>query len=553
MVDPSGATAETSPPEDSTAPERHGLERLLAIAPFILLAVAAAYFAVLVSRQGIYWDEAYQRAHGQAILDWYASGFTDTRVFEQSNLFLYGGIVEMTLEWIVGALPGDPYLLRHAIVAGLALATLWATYRLGALVGGRPVGVLAMLLLLVSPRFIGHGSFNSKDVPTAAFYVWTVLLFVRDLRRPPGTSVLRVVPAGVALGLLLGTRFGAAVVLPAVLAGYLARWWGEEHGWRTLVQLVGRFAFAFICAWGVMLIGWPWALQRPLLHPVASLFASARFPWPSWDLFRGSFANSLDLPVSYVPTWFAITLPEIVLLGLAAAAGFVAYRLIVEGRRWSPGAWVVALALLIPPTYVIVRNVALYDGIRHLLFVQPLLVLAAAWGLVRLGRRLQAGGARPRAGGVAAVVLGVGVLLPAFEMVRLTPYEHVYFNRISGGLSAAAGRFELDYWGLSYREGVERLIELGAPRGSRLASCSYPESTGPFAAEHFDYVGSVSFGLGAAPEYLLLTTPHDCRSGPPDRSDPIHSVEKEPLVVRQGVPLLYLIDEVTPELLGSDG
>jgi hypothetical protein len=50
-------------------------------------------------------------------------------------------------------------------------------------------------------------------------------------------------------------------------------------------------------------------------------------------------------------------------------------------------------------------------------------------------------------------------------MVRDHPYQNVYFNRLAGpDLAAARQIFDADYWGLSYRRGLEFV----------LADCSTP-------------------------------------------------------------------------------
>ena len=42
---------------------------------------------------------------------------------------------------------------------------------------------------------------------------------------------------------------------------------------------------------------------------------------------------------------------------------------------------------------------------------------------------------------------------------RLHPYQHVYFNRSSGGVAAAVDRYETEYYGAVYRELHARLLE----------------------------------------------------------------------------------------------
>jgi hypothetical protein len=55
-------------------------------------------------------------------------------------------------------------------------------------------------------------------------------------------------------------------------------------------------------------------------------------------------------------------------------------------------------------------------------------------------------------------VLVLAALLPAIlAILRLHPYEYVYFNELTGGVRGAFRRYELDYWALSYREAAEYL------------------------------------------------------------------------------------------------
>jgi hypothetical protein len=37
-------------------------------------------------------------------------------------------------------------------------------------------------------------------------------------------------------------------------------------------------------------------------------------------------------------------------------------------------------------------------------------------------------------------------------IVRLHPYEYVYFNELAGGVRGASRAYEMDYWATSYRE-----------------------------------------------------------------------------------------------------
>jgi hypothetical protein len=112
-------------------------------------------------------------------------------------------------------------------------------------------------------------------------------------------------------------------------------------------------------------------------------------PWK--EMFDGALVSVPDMPWSYLPTLFALQLPE-VLLGLTIAG--VAGTLVVLPRgdvtaRRKTILLMLASAATLPLLIAMVKRPALYNGIRHFIFViPPMTVLAGtafAWGVNWLG------------------------------------------------------------------------------------------------------------------------------------------------------------------------
>jgi len=115
------------------------------------------------------------------------------------------------------------------------------------------------------------------------------------------------------------------------------------------------------------------------------------------------------------------------------------------------------LAASLPLVIAMVKRPALYNGIRHFVFViPPMAVLAGvsfAWGMNWLKdnhRRWQP---------AALAVFTFGLLLPLSEMIRLHPYEYTHFNHIAGTVRTADNFFMLDYWGLALKQASDGLRE----------------------------------------------------------------------------------------------
>jgi len=46
-------------------------------------------------------------------------------------------------------------------------------------------------------------------------------------------------------------------------------------------------------------------------------------------------------------------------------------------------------------------------------------------------------------------------VLTIVEMIKLHPYQYIYYNELVGGLKGAYGQYETDYWGKAYKEATE--------------------------------------------------------------------------------------------------
>jgi len=115
------------------------------------------------------------------------------------------------------------------------------------------------------------------------------------------------------------------------------------------------------------------------------------------------------------------------------------------------GKLVVWVAATMPIAFLIWRHSTLYDGIRHVLFVIPMLGLLGGIALVDLallsGPRLIAL--------VCAAVVYVGAAIVNFALLH--PLEYVAINVLAGGVQGAYGKFELDYWSAAGTEALRRL------------------------------------------------------------------------------------------------
>jgi hypothetical protein len=453
-------------PMPSRWPDRVALAALV-----VLALIAAATFR----DYGLGWDDYTHSQYGDLLLKLYSSGFQDTRALTFVNLYLYGGGFDMAAALLAKIVPFDLFETRRLLGAIVGIAGLAVTWRIGRRIGGPLAGLLALLLLAACPLYYGHMFMNPKDAPFAVAMALFLLGLIRLLEQYPRPSTSTVVLVGLGFGLSIGSRIMAGFgVIEAI--GALALLFAIEAyagGMRPAGQRLGRLLLALIpsalLAYAVMAAIWPWAAVNPL-NPITAIKVFSHFFEKPWrELFDGMLLEPTQMPRSYVLTLLGLKLPELLLL--TSMAGLLGMLVAALRSRSTPQTraihFAVALAAILPIAATVLTRPAMYNGIRHFVFVLPPLAvaggLAGAWIVNWIAER--AAPVNGAALGALAVIFVGGVAWPAIGMVRLHPYEYAYFNAIAGGVRGAQAHFMLDYWGLAFRQAGEELRDKLAARG----------------------------------------------------------------------------------------
>ena len=432
-----------------------------AVALLILVALVAA---LSFRDYGLGWDDYTHSEYGALLLRLYNSGFADRRALSFVNLYAYGGGFDMFAALAAKVLPFDLFETRRLCGALIGLAGLAITWRIGRRLGGPLAGLLAVALLATCPLYYGHMFMNAKDAPFAVAMAVMLLGLVRALQEYPAPSATTVTIFGLGLGLSMGTRvlgdfapIYALAGLALILVVETRRAGAFAPAKRNAVRFILTLLPGLVLAYAVMALVWPWSVVSPLNPLRAVAYFSHFFEKPWKEMFAGVPVAVPDMPRTYVPWLFALTMPVILLvlgaLGIAGGALALTRRNMPAG--WRAGMLVIGLAATVPILVALLTRPAMYNGIRHFVFVAPPLAvvggLAGAWIISRFAAMSHFAGA------AASAAIVFGLALPTIDMIRLHPYEYTHFNKLAGGVRAADERYMLDYWGLAFKQAAEEL------------------------------------------------------------------------------------------------
>lgn len=299
--------------------------------------------------------------------------------------------------------------------------------------------------------------------------------------------------AGAVWGLAISTRV-TSVTAGAMIGLYLLLRYRE----KAVLPLLGYVAVAI----AMCIATWPYLWYFGFQGFLDGLLAFANYPYLGRVWFRGSIPMD-EIPRTYLLQTMAIqfTEPLVVLAIIGMIVGMV---LAVKKKIERVDLFILASWFILPILYAVIAQPTLYNNFRQFFFITPPLFLFAGIALHWLGEKIR----RP----VLLGVLLMAMLLPsAVDIVRLHPFEYLYYNQIVGGTQGAAGQYEMDYWNLSYQEMIAYINE-NAPENARILLRG-PGDVIYYYHPRSDLQLSV-FGLSMTEEtlaqydYLLMTTNH---------------------------------------------
>lgn len=446
-------------------PVRRSVERTCDDLAILALIVVSIVASLTFRDYGLGWDDYTHAEYADLLLKMFGSGFRDTGALSFANLYMYGGGFDMAAALLHKVIPLELFETRRLLGAIVGVIGLTVTWRLGRRVGGAVGGLATVLLLALCPTFYGHMFMNPKDAPFAVAMIILMLGLVRLAEEYPNPSPRTVLIIGIGAGCSIGCRILAGLTLIYAGIGFLPLWIEDlrTNGLRESVHRLLHVLYVLLpgLALGYLIMGliWPWSILEPA-NPIRALgYFSTFFEKPWKEMFDGAAISVPDMPWSYLPTLFALQLPEVL---LSLTFGGVVITIMSLSRDSVPARrktilLMLTFAAMLPLAIAMVKRPALYNGIRHFIFVIPPMTVLAGAAFASLMDWLRVNHRGAQAAVVA--VFSFGLMLPLAEMIRLHPYQYTHFNYIAGTVRQADSLYMLDYWGLALKQASDALRE----------------------------------------------------------------------------------------------
>lgn len=281
-----------------------------------------------------------------------------------------------------------------------------------------------------------------------------------------------IVLAGIILGVTISIRLFAPLA-GGIVVLYLL--W-KTH-WRGVLPVLAYGLIALLTTYTT----WPYLWGAPIKRIIKSLEVMREFST------SGAFLSLPNL------LRFQYTEPAVILalLGIGITIAFLAQK------RHYEFSFIFLFWTILPISIILWQQINLYDNFRQVLFLVPPFFMVAGLAIEQIIKFLR----QPLLVG-AFILL---TLLPGiYSIIQLHPYEYVYYNQFAGGLPKAFRNYNMDYWGISFKE-IARYLNRTAPVHSKVLVYGPADSLTSYLRPDFQLVShdDQATTLGEGNVYLI--------------------------------------------------
>ena len=419
-----------------------------------------------VGNYGYSTDENLQRNLGIQAVDLILKN--DKAIYESVNTYhgttftMIADIIERTFRI------SNFFFMRHCLSFLLFFASIVFFYFLcKKIFKSWKSGLLGSLFLFLSPRIFVDSFYNPKDLPFLSFFIiaiFTLYIFLET------KNIKFAFFHGVATSFAAGMRI-IGVLIPVItiiffiidFAFEIKQDKSTEHSdVLKKVQALLVYLFVFIVLLCVLM---PVLLPNFTANLTAAFHDATDYNNNNPSLFLGHWIESFKIPRSYLPVWMAITIPVfyLVLFIAGLCSFFTALRknLFIFYRQ-NKLLIIAVLWFFIPVLDQVIQKTNIYNGWRQMYFVYPALLIFSVNGIKWIYDLLKKINLKYYnvLAAVTAIIIILNLGFISFVMLRIYPYEYAYFNFFAGkDLGVAEKNFTLDYWGMSYKYGLDYILK----------------------------------------------------------------------------------------------
>ena len=337
-------------------------------------------------------------------------------------------------------------LLNHGLIfTSFFLSAIYSAKIVNLIIKDKFYSNIFLLLYLFYPYLLGHGFFNTTDMPFLFAWVmstyYSIEIFLKAYKNI-NISFLSVFLLSFSTAFLLSIRIsGILIFLQYLIFLIISAHFIKESFYKLLRLYFLRIVFFIFFTLLFTFIFYPLFWKNPYLI-IESINYLRNIPYGVCTLTFGSCMDAVNLPSSYIFIWLLFKLPLISLIGLSLFP-------LVEKRIFLHPQNVILLGSILLTTISIIFlliffEANLYDELRHILYLIPLFLISSFSIFYFFSKK------------ITLFLSLITILIFLTQNFNMYPYQYTWFN-LFNNLIDVNKKFEIDYWGVSGRNIAKKI------------------------------------------------------------------------------------------------
>ena len=335
--------------------------------------------------------------------------------------------------------------------------------------------LIATIIYLIYPYFFGHAQINPKDIPFLSFWLintYFFLIVLENIYYERALKIKQILILSLLAAFLISIRTLGIIIFLEYLIGMSVLFsykkftfitFSNKYALSILIFLVSFLFFLYILN--------PIFWHNPLEF-INSIKWMGKYQQNVCTLTLGKCLEALRLPSSYYFIWLFFKLPILVLLGLF-------FYPLIEKKIFNNGIKTIyygtfSLTSIVILFIFIFKDVALYDEIRHIMFLVPFIFLVSFYNIFIFNKNFFY---------ISSILL---IFFFISENIALKKYQYTWLNSFAK-FKNIEKNFEIDYLGISNKNLQKEILNYSKKNNINKDTCIYGNTYAAAYLEKFSF------------------------------------------------------------------
>jgi hypothetical protein len=440
--------------------------KLIVLIVFILIALTSIFN---LKNFGVAQDEYFSRSFGFINLNYVGQKFipektlkfkSDKNIPNLNNFehnYYNGAIFDATLSFLELLFnikdKKNQFLLRHVFISCFFYLSLIFFYKVcNKIFTNWRISLCGVLILFLSPRIFADSFYNNKDILFMSSNIFSLFFFLEYIKYPKIRNAV-LLSFFISLSIcfrVMGILFPVIFFIFYILSNSNLKNNFYDLLKKTTIPILLSLLFTYSM--------WPYLWENPIQNFYYAFSEIKQYNHGGHNLYFGNIIESNKTPWHYSLIWILISTPIMYIVlffcGVFRSIQNNDYqKKLSNHNNINIVLYCSLLIITLSLVLIILLNSTLYNGWRHLYFIYPFIIFVALFGLEFILIFFN----KVKIKLFIIFIFIFSLLDVAIWMKHNNPYQYVFFNML--GKKIDPKNFDLDYWGLSYHQNLNYLLE----------------------------------------------------------------------------------------------